>query len=212
MSNEARRYHERLDAMKMVLFDLRRGMRIIREDYETEIHLGEGSRVAASIEQLRNAYGFNITGDGSKKDPYQLIDKNQWPTLLKVTDEIKDAYYLSAHWLDIRQNRFEMDGHACVQCKDGASILHCHHITYENLFCEDVELDLQALCDSCHKNVHKKARLKFPSGLTIEQVKSLGFEGVIEEWLRPPEPDYHDPNYKPVQNLLPGFEAFSHGY
>jgi hypothetical protein len=208
---DARKHHERPDALKMVLSDLRKGIRIIKKEYETGDYLGEGSRVAPAIEQLRNAYGFNITGDGSEKNPYELIDKNQWPRLIMVTDEIKDAYYRSSHWLDIRQKRFEMDGFACTQCKDELSILHCHHITYEDLFSEDVRFHLQTLCEGCHKHVHKMARIKFPSGLTIAQVVLLGFEGSIEDWLRPPEPEYNNPNYKLVQKLLP-FEASTHAH
>lgn len=210
MSESARLYHERREAMQKVLSDLRKGERIAKHLYETDLYLGKGSRIAPSIDKLRNGYGFRIFGNGSSKKPYELADKNQWPSLIMVTEEIKNAYYKSAHWNKIRQQRYEMDGFSCIQCKDESSILHCHHTNYKNLFNEDVVSDLHTLCETCHKLVHKYSRLKFPSGLPVDYVKQLGFLGIFEDWLLPPNPAHHNPNYKPVQNLIPGFEKLIH--
>ena len=211
MNMEARAHHERIEAQKLILAQLRQGEKLRKTECEVSGILGKGSRLAPTVEQLRNCYGFIISGDGSFKNPYRLDDVDQLPTKLKLTKEIQDAYYKSDHWRKTRETRRQQDGGCCVTCKTDLS-LECHHLTYENLFCEEMR-DLQSLCSECHKRTHANGKLKFPSGMIIEHVRMLGFQDKHEEWLLPQWANgtLNDPNFKPTQQCLPFFGA-SHGY
>jgi hypothetical protein len=146
----------------------------------SELH--PGSRLAPAVEKLRNGHGFDITGDGSVEQPYRLKDSEALPTLVFVTDEIKQMYYDSEHWREIRGRRLQLDSYACVLCRR-VEDLQCHHITY-NLFAERL-CELITVCDECHATLHDKSRLKFPSGMLIEHARRLGVEVVFEDWLLP---------------------------
>jgi hypothetical protein len=176
---KARSFHERDDAQKAVLARLRNGP-LLKVDYENDS--ADGSRLAPAIEQLRNAYGFSIKGDGSINNPYRLEDVSQRPTKARVTPEMKAVYYTTPHWLGVRSVRFAMDMHRCVCCH-AAEELRCHHVSYEKLFNEPLE-DLLTLCDRCHGRVHASCRLKFPSGISVQYAHWLGWKG-FEEWLLP---------------------------
>ena len=211
MNMEARAHHERIEAQKLVLADLRQGKHLRKTEYEVNGSLGKGSRLAPTVEQLRNCYGFVISGDGSFKNPYRLDDVDQLPTRIKVTKEIQDAYYKSGHWQKIRETRRLQDGGCCVTCKTTAD-LECHHLTYENLFCEEIR-DLQTLCSECHRRTHANGKLKFPSGMIVQHVRMLGFQESHEDWLLPETAcgNLNDPNFKPTQQYLP-FSGANHGY
>jgi uncharacterized protein YlaI len=162
------------------LATLRRGAAVNKKDYESSVK--NGSRLAPVIEQLRNAHGFAITGDGSIAKPYMLRDVTQRPLLARVTPDMKAAYYATPHWISARALRLEKDSHRCVLCWNVDS-LRCHHVSYANLFNEPI-VDLLTLCDGCHDRVHEDCRLKFPSGVSVQYAHWLGWKG-FETWLLP---------------------------
>ncbi|WP_123862073.1 HNH endonuclease [Chryseobacterium artocarpi] len=51
-----------------------------------------------------------------------------------------------------REVVFARDKYKCQQCKSKAAI-HVHHLTYENIFNENLE-DLISLCIECHSQIH----------------------------------------------------------
>ena len=61
----------------------------------------------------------------------------------------------SAVWQAKRAHRLEIDNYTCQSCysKDH---LHVHHITYKNLFNENVVKELITICKTCHKAIHKR--------------------------------------------------------
>jgi hypothetical protein len=174
---KARAFHERDEAQANVLASLRRGDRILRKESESD-----GSRIAPAIEQLRNAHGFSILGNGTEKKPYLMPDVGERPSLARVTDEMKAAYSSLPHWIAVKNERHELDGHVCVLCRCGDD-LRCHHISYERLFGEPM-CDLLTLCADCHDRVHENCRLKFPSGISVQYAHLLGWKG-FETWLLP---------------------------
>lgn len=179
-TTQARTFNERDEAQANVLQELRSGASINKKRWEDG--LANGSRLAPVVEQLRNAHGFAISGDGSIRKPYHMDDVWQRPTLARVTPEMKAAYYQLPHWLKVKSERAEMDGHQCVLCRF-TDDLRCHHVCYEKLFGEPL-VDLLTLCDGCHDRVHKHCGLKFPSGVEVKYAHWLGWKG-FETWLLP---------------------------
>lgn len=177
---DARAFHERDEAQAHVLETLRRGVGINKKEYEDSV--ANGSRLAPVIEQLRNAHGFAISGDGSVRKPYRLDDVRQCPALARVTPEMKLAYYSLPHWLRVKSDRAARDSHRCVVCLD-VDDLRCHHLSYANLFNEPL-VDLLTLCDACHERVHHDCRLKFPSGVSVQYAHWIGWRS-FETWLLP---------------------------
>lgn len=141
-----------------------------------------GGRVAIAIERLRNAYGFRIEGRGTRKRPYIMHDTRQLPVLAGVTEQMKAAYYITPHWNDRRMLRLTTDEFRCLLC-DSPDDLRCHHITYENLFREELR-DLMTVCDECHNRIHAACSLAFPSGIHTTYAAQLGWKG-HEAWLLP---------------------------
>jgi hypothetical protein len=176
----ARTFHERDEAQAAVLLMLRDRTHLTKMQYEREAK--NGSRLAPIIEQLRNAHGLAIAGNGSVKSPYRMEHVRQCPTLARVTPEMKAAYYGLPHWLNARRLRLERDGRMCVLC-DSVSDLRCHHVTYEHLFAEPLR-DLMTVCDPCHSSLHAHCRLKFPSGVSVQYASWIGWKG-FEQWLMP---------------------------
>lgn len=179
-TKDARDFHERDEAQANVLQALRGGSRMSKKDYEDSV--ANGSRLAPVIEQLRNAHGFLISGDGSARKPYRLDDARQRPTLARVTPEMKAAYYTLPHWLRVKAERSDRDSHRCVVCLS-VDYLRCHHLSYANLFNEPL-VDLLTLCDACHERVHQDCRLKFPSGVSVKYAHLIGWRS-FETWLLP---------------------------
>jgi len=209
-SDKARAHHERKEALQLILSHLRMGVPIEKVEFR-KAHNLEKSRVAPGIDVLRNGYGFGIIGDGSEKDPYKLVNKAQPPSLYPTNKKIKNAYYNSEHWQEIRKKRLAMDGYACRQC-NRKNNLRCHHGNYwedpltrekVNLFCEDIELDLITLCGFCHDRLHINSKLAFPKGLPVQIVNMLGFSSDFEEWLIPPGGGHNMPSRMPAQPFLP---------
>jgi hypothetical protein len=176
-SQSARSFHERDEAQANVLVLLRGGASLNRKSYESD-----GSRLAPVIEQLRNAHGFVIPGDGTSAKPYRMDDARQFPALARVTPEMKACYYSTPHWISIRSARLSRDSFRCVLCLSEDD-LRCHHVSYANLFNEPL-VDLLTLCDTCHGRVHEDCRLKFPSGVSVRYAHWLGWKG-FETWLLP---------------------------
>lgn len=177
--SEARKYYERAAAQMEVLHLLRSRARLTKQFWES-IH--PGSRIAPTVEILRNAYGFSIGGDGSVKLPYFMEDPYEYPSRCIVTKDIKEAYYASAHWKRVRAERWAMDGWRCVQCKT-ADIHTAHHMFYD-LFNEQMR-HLITVCKKCHEVNHLQSKLKFPSGMSVENVRRLGLDPNFSEWLFP---------------------------
>jgi len=180
LKNTARDFHQRDEAQCDVLARLRSGDLLKKSVYESE--LSDGSRLAPVVEQLRNAHGFLIKGDGSHASPYFMPDTRQKPSLARVTPEMRSAYYMTPHWQIVRSARFEHDSMMCVLCGDSEEI-QCHHVTYESIFREELS-DLLTVCSDCHSKIHKHGRLKFPSGVSVQWAAQIGWRG-FEEWLLP---------------------------
>jgi len=179
-AKQARSFNERDEAQANVLLSLRSGQPVYKVSYEASV--ANGSRLAPVIEQLRNAHGFAIEGDGSQSKPYRMMQPRQSPTLARVSPEMKAAYYKTPHWNAVRLSRLNRDSGRCVLCWANHS-LRCHHVSYANLFKEPL-VDLLTLCDACHERVHQDCRLKFPSGVSVQYAHWLGWKG-FETWLLP---------------------------
>ena len=175
---KAKEFNESIGNQRDALSLLRDGVELT-DVYWKELH--PGSRVAPTIDKLRNAHGFFIDGDGSVKTPYFLDDVNELPSLIAVNDAIKDAYRASQHWIDTRNRRFSIDKGTCVLCFSKAE--ECHHIFYD-LFNEKMS-HLMSVCAYCHDKCHDQSRLKFPSGMKVEHAKRLGVEISFPDWLMP---------------------------
>ena len=57
-------------------------------------------------------------------------------------------YLCLAHWKLIRAKKLIAVGERCELCGSTKN-LHVHHLSYENIFQEELE-DLQVLCCACH--------------------------------------------------------------
>lgn len=79
-----------------------------------------------------------------------------------MTEEYRE-YLQSYEWEVKRENRLEIDEYECQKCGSTTN-LHVHHLTYENIFEENME-DLLTLCADCHKEEH-----------LIEEVKVIYFK------------------------------------
>lgn len=68
-----------------------------------------------------------------------------------------DQYLLSDEWKEKTRKRAEIDNYKCCMCGSGGTMnnkLQTHHITYRDLYHEDIYKDLLTLCENCHKSVH----------------------------------------------------------
>lgn len=177
VTRDARSWHESKHHRADALVLLRNGEELTERRWKIR---HPGSRLAPVIDKLRNAHGFDIVGEGNEKKPYALTDRRQRPGRVEVTEAIKEAYYLSSHWIQKRQIRMEHDRFSCVLCEEEAS-LQVHHVVY-NLFAER-NRELMTVCKCCHQGIHEASRLAFPSGMKTEHVERLGIPIEFEEWL-----------------------------
>lgn len=73
-----------------------------------------------------------------------------------------DTYYhnymLSPDWKAKREEAFLFYGRKCQACEK-TKTLHVHHADYEKLGYEPMS-DLRILCGRCHRELHKKLKLK----------------------------------------------------
>jgi hypothetical protein len=180
----AREFHES-ESQQQEALSILRHRKLTKESFERDWRK-DGSRLAPAINILRKGWGFDIGGNGTKKDPYWLQDPNQSPTRVRTTEQIKSLYYDSSHWLDIRERRFQNDNYRCVACVESCKdAIQCHHFKYK-LFSERLN-ELITVCDSCHEMMHEDSRLTFPIGVDLWVAERL--LGVVsypfEEWLLP---------------------------
>ena len=63
-----------------------------------------------------------------------------------------ELYLHSEQWHLIKKWLFQIKGENCEICGTNHG-LQIHHLTYENLYHENIE-DLKILCKKCHSNIH----------------------------------------------------------
>ena len=72
--------------------------------------------------------------------------------------ESYEGYLRSDAWHRKAQERAKIDLFRCCMCGcmgTQTNPLETHHITYRNIYKEDVNRDLVTLCSSCHRAVHR---------------------------------------------------------
>lgn len=69
--------------------------------------------------------------------------------------EKRNLYYCSREWGVLREAVRQRSGGVCERCNKNPMDA-CHHLTYERLYCEQLE-DLQAICEGCHQFLHGKS-------------------------------------------------------
>ena len=76
-----------------------------------------------------------------------------------MRSEFYEKYMRSAEWDRKRQQRLQIDNHACCMCgrpeEKTRNGLQVHHCTYRNLGNEDPWTELATLCPSCHMKIHR---------------------------------------------------------
>jgi len=60
----------------------------------------------------------------------------------------------SKNWKKLKKERLAKDNNSCILCKTKDKKLLIHHITYKNLYHEEIN-DVVTLCISCHNKIHK---------------------------------------------------------
>ena len=79
-----------------------------------------------------------------------------------------DDYLQSEEWYSLKKQRAEIDGFKCCMCGCTGTQnnpLRCHHVTYRNLYHENVYTELMTLCQNCHQSIHHAMnRITDPSG------------------------------------------------
>ncbi len=179
--SSARAFHECKDHQEAALLWLR--LQELPKVVFEQQH--SGARLAPVIERLRNGWGFDILGDGSRKKPYTMADRGQWPSKVQVTEEMKGSYYASEHWDSTRRKRFEFDNYSCVLCTHVEPAQQVHHVKY-NLFSESTD-ELMSVCIMHHEMIHEESRIGFPIGVDVSIAeKLLGVPSyTFEDWLLP---------------------------
>lgn len=69
-----------------------------------------------------------------------------------MTFEEYREYLKSDDWRERRLELLEEAGHVCSDCGDKSTQLH--HLNYDNLGTEELDVDVVALCTQCHKERH----------------------------------------------------------
>ena len=68
-----------------------------------------------------------------------------------------ETYLRSDEWRRKAEERLELDGHKCQMCGcqgTATNPLQVHHLTYHNIYRENIDKDLVTLCKVCHQNIH----------------------------------------------------------
>ncbi len=82
--------------------------------------------------------------------------------ILASPQELRDLpygeYLQTPHWKRKREEKIRAVGRRCQVCNQGPGPLDVHHRTYERLG-EELDVDLTALCRSCHHLFHEHGRL-----------------------------------------------------
>lgn len=61
-------------------------------------------------------------------------------------------YLKSEDWRERRKELMILADNICSQC--GAKATQLHHLNYNNLGFEELDVDVVALCKDCHKEMH----------------------------------------------------------
>jgi len=66
-------------------------------------------------------------------------------------------YLKSSKWFDLKKQRLSIDEFTCQQCGTRIDFInsHCHHITYQRLYIENIYQDLVSVCVQCHNEIHE---------------------------------------------------------
>ena len=138
-----------------------------------------------------------------------------------------DAYkqYLqSPKWQEKRSERLKLDNYKCQRCGRPFD-LEIHHITYRNIFDEDVSSDLITLCNKCHRKIEDEKKTFEPLdyndqivGMYIEKYKckDVVFGGkenmcnrdVIKKYWHEMYGNYYDENPHKVSYIAKTTEYF----
>lgn len=73
------------------------------------------------------------------------------------TDRNYNDYLNSEEWKAKARQRLQIDNYVCQGCCSKGSALNplqVHHMTYKNIYHEDVYKDLVSVCRSCHAILH----------------------------------------------------------
>ena len=69
-----------------------------------------------------------------------------------------DEYLRSPEWKAKALKRAEIDNYQCQMCGCKGTMsnkLECHHLSYRNIYRENIDTDLVTLCSTCHTDVHR---------------------------------------------------------
>lgn len=127
-------------------------------------------RFSACIRNLvEQGYQIDVEKQEDGTSIHTLI---AYTPLVKVTEEMKLAYYLTSHWHAKRFERMSLDDFRCCHCRK-TETLQVHHWVYE-LFSEAIE-DLVTLCDDCHGRIHEYdcVKLHFPKYVSKETASQM---------------------------------------
>ena len=106
-------------------------------------------KLESEVEKLKRDY------IKSTEDAYlNLKMKRSW-ALTDAKREIYHEYLKSNDWKLKREEALDVYGKSCDVCYSEKDGLHVHHMTYKNIFNENMQ-DLQILCPSCHEKEHSK--------------------------------------------------------
>ena len=97
-------------------------------------------------------------------------------------DQYGDWYQLylgTSHWKEKRRLAFKTHGTECTFCEQSAT--ECHHRSYRNLGCENINTDLRPVCRDCHGSLHKIHGSNRPVIPPSEAESILIKEGFIRE-------------------------------
>ena len=151
-----------------VLARLRKGL-LSTVEAEQITHRGQ-----ATIGELRErGYLIRLVN----YDGLEYYDLAGFQPKIKVTREMRDAYYQTPHWRGKSAERRRIDRNACTQCKARES-LEVHHLRYA-LFEEDAVEDLRTLCAECHEREHAAiagSQVHFPRFVTEEVARRIEAE------------------------------------
>lgn len=113
------------------------------------------------------------------------------------------AYLISEAWLAKRAARLKLSKGRCSvpRCRTGSKVIHCHHLTYERVFNEDLA-DLLPLCSEHHQ----KAEILIKDGKIDRygDVELLAAETLrlISPAKKAPKPAKRKPATKPLRAKL----------
>jgi len=69
-------------------------------------------------------------------------------------DKKYELYLTTKEWREKKVKRLQIDGFKCCNCGSPHN-LQVHHLTYDNIYNEDVYNDLITLCNDCHREIEK---------------------------------------------------------